>query len=188
MTFVRPNAGPLEQGTAAYPVQAPVTGPDGSLRYSDLVYSCEQGYRPLFLDLRLPAGASGGSHPLIVWIHGGGYVHGSRQRQAPNIDAHDVIGRLLSAGYAVALVDYRLSREAAFPAPVLDVRAAVRWLRAQADHLGLDPGRVALRGESAGAHLALIAAGRQISSRMPVRPKSRAHRIQAGASVDRCGT
>jgi acetyl esterase/lipase len=60
---------------------------------------------------------------------------------------------LLAAGYAVASVDYRLSGECQFPGPVHDVAAAVRWVRAHAEEYGLDPGRVAGFGSSAGAYL-----------------------------------
>ncbi|MDT7554873.1 MAG: hypothetical protein QOI16_3413, partial [Pseudonocardiales bacterium] len=158
MTFLHTTAGPLEQGTTAFPATPPRIGLDGTLRYDDLVYACEPGYRPLFLDLRLPATPATGRYPLIVWIHGGGWTFGSRKRQAPNIDTHHVISRLGAAGYAVALVDYRLAREAPFPAQILDLRGAIRWLRGHADLLGIDPTRVAVWGESAGAHLALMTA------------------------------
>jgi acetyl esterase/lipase len=69
-----------------------------------------------------------------------------------------VIERLVLAGFAVALVDYRHVPEAPLPAPVEDVRAAVRWVRAHATELGLDGQRIVLWGESAGAHLACLAA------------------------------
>ena len=69
-----------------------------------------------------------------------------------------MIERLVLAGFAVALVDYRHVPEAPLPAPVEDVRAAVRWLRAHAADLGLDGQRIVLWGESAGAHLACLAA------------------------------
>ena len=58
----------------------------------------------------------------------------------------------------MAAVDYRLSGEARFPAPLEDVRAAVDWVRDHAADYGLDPGRVFLWGDSAGGHLALLAA------------------------------
>src|SRR5947209_18768272 len=62
--------------------------------------------------------------------------------------------RLAQAGIAVASVDYRLSGEATWPAQLHDAKAAVRWLRARADELGVDGDRVAAWGESAGGHLA----------------------------------
>ena len=62
--------------------------------------------------------------------------------------------QVAQAGIAVASVDYRLSGEATWPAQLHDAKAAVRWLRARADELGIDPDRIAAWGESAGGHLA----------------------------------
>jgi hypothetical protein len=55
----RPGPGALAEGTAAFPYSLPTHGPEGELRYENIVYSCEPGYRPLFLDLRIPNTASG---------------------------------------------------------------------------------------------------------------------------------
>jgi acetyl esterase/lipase len=148
--------GPLTDGTGAFPHPPPRLGRRGGLEYDDVVYSCEPGYRPLFLDLRVPPGA--GPHPLIVWIHGGGWIYGSRRRLPPHLFDNGVLDLMVDAGYAVAAVDYRLAREAGFPGMLLDVKAAVRWLRGHAAEFGIDPQRVVLWGESAGAHLALMAA------------------------------
>jgi acetyl esterase/lipase len=63
---------------------------------------------------------------------------------------------MLEGGFAVALVDYRLIEEEGFPAQALDLKAAIRWLRGNAGEYGLDPARVALWGESAGAHVAAM--------------------------------
>ncbi|MGY1704573.1 alpha/beta hydrolase fold domain-containing protein [Geodermatophilus sp. SYSU D00697] len=157
LTVARPEPGPLSEGTAAFPFDPPVRGAGGELRWDALVYSCDPGYRPLMLDLRVPAERSPEGAPLVVWVHGGGWVHGSRRRRAPNLHAGRVVERIVEAGFAVAVVDYRLAAEAPFPGAALDVLAAVRWLRAQAGVFGLDGSRVALWGESAGAHLALLA-------------------------------
>ena len=146
--------GPLSAGTAAFPHPAPRSGPLGELNHDTIVYSCEPGYRPLFLDLRVPPGHT--PRPLIVWIHGGGWLFGSRRRLPPNLFLHRLHDRMLEAGYAVAAVDYRLAREAGLPAMLLDLKAASRWLRAHAAEFELDPQRVVLWGESAGAHLALL--------------------------------
>ena len=149
--------GPLTDGTKAFPHPPPRLGRLGGLEYDNIVYSCEPGYRPLFLDLRIPRPATG-PHPLIIWIHGGGWIYGSRRRLPPHLFDNAVHDHMLDAGYAVAAVDYRLAREAGFPGMLLDVKAAVRWLRGHADEFALDPQRVVLWGESAGGHLALMAA------------------------------
>ncbi|WP_018500678.1 alpha/beta hydrolase [Parafrankia discariae] len=101
------------------------------------------------LDLSLPSGA-GDPLPVVVAIHGGAFAFGDKQDMARTAHA------LTAAGYAVASVNYRLSGEAAFPAAVADVRAAVRWLRANAHHRGLDPTRIGVIGESAGGYLAAM--------------------------------
>ncbi|HEX2072145.1 MAG TPA: alpha/beta hydrolase fold domain-containing protein [Geodermatophilus sp.] len=156
LSVFRSEPGPLSDGTAAFPFDPPVVGEAGDVRWSDLVYSAEPGFRPLFLDLRVPATAAESPAPVVVWIHGGGWVHGTRRRRPPNLHASRVVERIVEAGFAVALVDYRLAAEAPFPAPALDLKAAIRWLRAHAGQFGLDASRVALWGESAGAHLATL--------------------------------
>jgi acetyl esterase/lipase len=110
----------------------------------DVVYT--EFPRPLVLDLYVPAGPP--PHPVIVWVHGGGWRAGDEDL-APNHPARQLVAR----GWAVASVEYRLSGEAVFPAQVQDCRAAIRWLRAQAPGLGLDAGRFAAWGSSAGGHL-----------------------------------
>ncbi|BCB90394.1 alpha/beta hydrolase [Phytohabitans suffuscus] len=122
----------------------------------DVTYAEVVGYRPLRLDLHLPAGT--GPWPLVVWVHGGGWRTGDRRTLPETIAPLGFFDRVRRRGYAVASVDYRLSAEARFPAPLHDVKAAVRWLRAHAGDLGLDADRFALWGESAGGHLAALAA------------------------------
>ena len=102
--------------------------------------------RPLVLDLYLPSTPP--PHPLIVWVHGGGWRSGDEDL-ARNHPARQLVSR----GYALASVEYRLSGEAVFPAQIQDCRAAIRWLRAHAPALGLDPSRFAAWGGSAGGHL-----------------------------------
>ncbi|MEE2787134.1 MAG: alpha/beta hydrolase [Myxococcota bacterium] len=88
-----------------------------------------------------------GPNPLIIWIHGGGWRGGShRAVPQPILD-------LRSRGYTIASIEYRLS-DAPWPATVVDVKAAVRWLRARAVNYGLDPNRFVATGASAGGHLA----------------------------------
>lgn len=100
------------------------------------------------LDLWLPRGR--GPHPLVVWIHGGGFATGDKERLA--VDRRE---RLLGAGIAVAAVNYRLTPEVAFPAAHLDVARALQTLRHRAAGWGIDPQRVAGLGHSAGGGIAL---------------------------------
>jgi len=102
------------------------------------------------LDLYRPAGA--GPFPVVVYVHGGAFKFGDK-RDIGGFSAD--VKRLNGAGIAVASINYRMSGEAAFPAAVVDTRGAVRWLRAHANELQLDPGRIGLWGKSAGANLVL---------------------------------
>jgi acetyl esterase len=93
------------------------------------------------------------SAPLLVFLHGGGFVFG-------NVDTHDAPCRLLCrhAGLHVLSVEYRLAPEHPFPAAVEDARAGFRWAHTHARDLGADPARVAVGGDSAGANLAAVVA------------------------------
>ncbi len=104
--------------------------------------------QPLLLDLLQPAAAS--PTPLVIWIHGGGWLSGSRTPLPSQVSA------LCARGYAVASVDYRLTTTAIWPAQIQDVRGAVRFLRARAGSYNLDPARFAAWGTSAGGHLAAM--------------------------------
>lgn len=102
----------------------------------------------LRLDLYLPDPRPSEPVPLVLWVHGGGWRAGSKQ---PTY-APDTLGE----DYAVASVDYRLSDVALFPAQIHDVKAAVRFLRANADRFGIDPDRFGAWGSSAGGHLVAL--------------------------------
>lgn len=113
------------------------------------------------LDLYLPPGADDERGvPLVVFIHGGGWSAGDKGSSRPGTnDTLAVFTEvMLAEGYAVASVNYRLSSEALWPAPIQDVHAATRFLRADAARFGLDPDRFAVAGDSAGGHLALMLA------------------------------
>lgn len=112
-----------------------------------------EGFRPLSLDLRTPQ-ADGA--PLVVFLHGGGWLRGSRKVFTPGISDADSFELIVAAGIAIASCEYRLSGEAHFPAQLDDVDAALDWLqRNGADH-GVDASRVVLWGVSAGATLAAL--------------------------------
>lgn len=104
------------------------------------------------LDLYLPETGEG-PFPLVVFIHGGGWFGGDK---ADGQEAAWVT--LRSQGYAVASINYRLSGEASHPAGLLDCKTAIRYLKANEDRYHIDAGRVAVAGDSAGGHYALMVA------------------------------
>lgn len=105
-----------------------------------------------YLDLYLPDGVE--NPPLFVLVHGGAFVFGDSQtRQVKWMYRY-----FRDHGYACATVNYRLAQEAAYPAAVEDVKAAVRFLRANAEKYGYDGEKIAIWGESAGGYLATMAA------------------------------
>ncbi len=104
------------------------------------------------MDIFLPD-TGDGPFPVVIDIHGGGYFYGSRA----SIRMEPVLG-LIQRGYAVATLDYTLSPYGKFPLQVYEVKAAVRYLRANAAQYHIDPDRIGLWGVSAGAHLAVLAA------------------------------
>ncbi len=103
----------------------------------------------LLLDLVLPDSSQ--PVPVVIWLHGGGWFTGDRTL------APDLAARAEATGCAFASIEYRLSGDALFPAQILDLRAAIRFLRENAQRWGLDPSRIGLWGSSAGAHLAALA-------------------------------
>ena len=128
--------------------------------YPDVVYETLLGYRPMKLDLFLPppSFAAKGPRPVIVYIHGGGWVGGGPRRSAAYSDWPKVLASMAEHGYVVASVSYRFAGEAPFPAAIQDVKAAIRFLRANSAKYGIDSGRFVTIGQSAGGHLASLAA------------------------------
>ncbi len=134
------------------------TLPSGVIAHHGVEFASIEGFRPLLLDLYVPASDTG-TGAAIVYLHGGGWAVGTRRRfgRAFLSWSPTPLDRLAQAGFVVATVDYRLSGEARFPAQLHDVKAAIRWLRANAGCLGVDPANVVAWGESAGGHLAVLA-------------------------------
>ena len=117
-------------------------------RWLDLAYADTSSSQRL--DIYLPE-AGEGPFPVVLFIHGGAFAYGDKR------DIHVLpFLRALDYGYAVVSVNYRLSVEAAFPAGIQDVKAALRWLRTRAGDYSLDPGRIAACGTSSGANFAAV--------------------------------
>jgi len=130
--------------------------PGGVTSLADVTYSVIPGFRPLVVDLYMPAGNA--PRPLIIYIHGGGWVGGHTRHSGALSDFPRVLARLAGEGFVVASLEYRLSGEAPFPAALQDARAALRFLRANAAKYHIDPARVGVWGGSAGGHLAALVA------------------------------
>jgi len=108
------------------------------------------------IELRLdvyhpPVGTT--KHTAIVQLHGGGFTRGARENIAANCRA------FAERGYVAIASQYRLVDQGHWPSQIEDVKAAIRWTRANLERLGVDDDKIAVAGYSAGATLALIAAG-----------------------------
>ena len=141
---------PLEAEALRAFLDVPIPGPAVEIaERRDLAIDSE--------DRRIPARlyhpAPGVILPLTLFFHGGGWVHGT-------LETHDRLAAVLAkqAGCAVLLVAYRLAPEHPFPAAYEDALAAIHWARGAAADLGVDAGRIALAGDSAGGNLAAAAA------------------------------
>jgi acetyl esterase len=101
-------------------------------------------------DVIVPSGA--GPHPVLVYLHGGGWICGSPRSH------RKLTHRFAEAGYLVVSVDYRLAPEHPFPTPFDDCVAAVKWAAREAARFGGDPARLAIGGDSAGGNLSAAVA------------------------------
>ena len=126
----------------------------------DLIYSVPPGFRPLRLDLYRPRNTASAVRglPLVVYVHGGGWLAGHTRHAGAFGNWPGVLALLASKGFVVASIEYRLSGEARFPAAIQDVKTSIRWLRSKSAQFGIDPSTVIIWGGSAGGQLAALAA------------------------------
>jgi acetyl esterase/lipase len=126
----------------------------------DVAYATQSDAQKL--DIYLPAKGDR-PYPAIIWIHPGGFFEGDKScggaaDPLARVDMNKLIPPMLARGYAVVAINYRLSHEAQFPAQVHDVKAAVRWVRANAAKYGFNVDKIASWGSSAGGHLSAFLA------------------------------
>lgn len=145
----------------------------------DVVYGHANG-RPLLLDIYRPRGLKI-ARPGVILIHGGGWVEGNKSNQ------REFANKLTEAGYVAIAVGYRLALDnnSRHPAQVDDVRQAVRWVRANAARVGVDPDRLGAMGVSAGGHLAAILGTTE--SQGTGEPSLRGYSSRVNCVVDCCG-
>jgi acetyl esterase/lipase len=136
----------LWPGRAPRP-QAAEPLPPGVKLIPDAEYA-KVGRASLKLDVLIPTAPA--PRPIAVWIHGGAWRGGDKaaNREFP--------ATLVQAGYLTFSINYRLSRQAQFPAQIYDCKAALRWIRLSAAQYGGDPRRLGVVGASAGGHLAAL--------------------------------
>jgi acetyl esterase/lipase len=121
--------------------------PEGTKVHRNVEY-VKGGHQRQRLDLYVPAKADG-PLPVIVWVHGGAWMAGSKDGRNPALP-------FVRKGYTVASINYRLSQHAVFPAQIEDCKAAIRWLRANAKTYNLNPERIGVWGASSGGHLVAL--------------------------------
>jgi acetyl esterase/lipase len=113
---------------------------------ADIEYATTAAGEPLRLDLYTPESRTGA--PLIVWVHGGAWENGNKSAMP--------LGPIIERGFAVASLDFSPASKAPFPGQIHEIKAAIRFLRAQAKQYGYDASRIAIAGASSGAHLAAV--------------------------------
>jgi pectinesterase len=134
-----------------YPEIVPVAPhmPPGIMRSGDVAYK-QVNSHALNMEFFYPAKVENEAHPAVLLIHGGGWSSGTKSHQEP------MAQQLAAHGYVAAVVEYRLSPEAQYPAAVYDLKSAVRYMRIHATRYGIDTSKIAAYGCSAGAHLASL--------------------------------
>ena len=110
------------------------------------------------LKINIWKGKGQGAQPVVLFVHGGAWVSGDNNLDAAGSQQIKAIMELRDKGITIAAATYRFSNEAIFPAQIHDVKAAIRYLKANADKYGIDPKRIMTMGESAGAQMALLTA------------------------------
>jgi acetyl esterase/lipase len=114
---------------------------------ADVEYG-KAGERSLKLDVIKPKAESDKPRPCVVWIHGGGWQNGSKSSGTQRLAA-----LVASGDYVGVSVGYRLTDEATWPGQIHDCKAAIRYIRANAKSLGINPDKIGVWGSSAGGHL-----------------------------------
>lgn len=143
-------AEPVCAQQAAAPSAASTAAPAPIRFDKDIVYS-HAGGAELKMDIaRPPASFGPGPFPVVLYFHGGGWQAGKRQ------DGYAAIRFLATQGFVAATVSYRFAPQFKWPDQVYDAKTAVRYVRAHAQELNIDPKRIATAGDSAGAYLALM--------------------------------
>ncbi|MCJ7934968.1 MAG: alpha/beta hydrolase [Chryseobacterium sp.] len=124
----------------------------------NVVYKINKKGNPLELDLYTPKTLSSEKYPVLIYVHGGGWIEGSKMISADDY-VESTIKKLTAKQYAVISINYTLLNDSThFPLPLEDTKDVVRWVRKNAEKYNFDTHNIGLFGASAGAHLSLLAA------------------------------
>ena len=141
---------PTHQGVTPQPINTtpPSASPVPFIRYGETLNNityCTPENSPQTMDVYFPE--AGGPWPVLIYVHGGAWMHGDKSEAA-------MFARSMTAqGYLVVSLNYRLYPNGRYPAMIQDVKCAIRALRAHAGEYNLDPNRIGAMGVSAGGHL-----------------------------------
>ncbi|MCG9972879.1 pectinesterase family protein [Christiangramia crocea] len=144
-------AGTYEKLKKDYPFIRPVEPlkSDNILAKEDLVYK-KIGEREIKADVYIPNNGDNRKYPAVLLIHGGGWLTGSKENERA------MAQHLAMNGYTAVTASYRLGTEATYPAGVLDLKEAVKWMRENAEDFQINRDKIAVLGASAGAQLATL--------------------------------
>lgn len=131
-----------------YPFITPITEGDTSLLkiHHNIVYRRYDG-RDMHLDISYLKKKAKEKLPVVILVHGGGWRSGDKSMQAP------MAYELARNGFATVNVEYRLSMEALYPAGMIDIKTAIRWVKTNTNHFPIDTNRIALLGCSSGGQM-----------------------------------
>jgi acetyl esterase/lipase len=130
---------------ALWLLASPALAQTASSVQADIPYAASASGEPLRFDLYLPEAAGA---PLLVWIHGGAWEAGNKSAMP--------LAPFIERGFAVASLDFSPASKARFPGQIHEIKAAIRFLRGQAQRYGYDARRIGIAGASSGAHLAAV--------------------------------
>lgn len=130
--------------------------------YEDVPYGMG-GDHPMYLDLMVPREKTSEPRPVIIWVHGGGWSIPELTKKYRPVHA---LAQACRMGFVCASIEYRLVTEKPFPAPIEDCKCAVRFLKAHAQELGINPDGIGIWGESAGGQLAALVGASYANTRL----------------------
>lgn len=148
----------FSQGPAKAPPVKSTLLPEIATVSEDIVYKINRKGNPVLLDLYRPKNVSTAQLPVLIYVHGGGWIEGDKMIHADDY-VENTIKKLIAKQYAVISINYTLLNESThFPLPLEDTKDAVKWVRKNAEKYNFDADNIGLFGASAGAHLSLMAA------------------------------